>query len=262
MAVGPYWVGDKPNEALALSVVRSGQPVDLSIYSDATAVLTGPGDTAIDTTGTTLTLASDKVIVAWPLDRSLFLVPGPYTLQVRLTSETGASDQAFPVEFWVNSPEPYVDQAWADRRDVLTYTGVQVEGPLLMQAQGVIELFTGTSYAATLPANGFTLRARDRRHLKMAVAYQAAFMASQESVFARPGMQSVSQEGLSLNTGGNPEAWTLAPLAASALAQVTWRNGDRTTKVGRARRRVVDDEGDAGATPWIPTQQFIAGRRW
>lgn len=260
MAVGPYWVGDKPNEALSLAVVRGGLPVDLSIYTSATVTLTGPDDLAIDTAGVTATLATDRVVVAWPPDHSLFSVPGPYTLQVRLTADSGASDMAFPVEFWVNSPEPHADAAWADRRDVLTYTGVSVDAPTLMQAQGMIELLVGTSYAATWDdtLNRSRMKTKNRRLLKMAVAYQAAYLAQHEGVFSRSAVASMSQDGVSASVGDDTDGWVLAPLAKRALSQVSWR-GDRTIRVGPQRRggslAALQDawvRDEAGVTIWQP----------
>lgn len=260
MAVGPYWVGDKPNEALSLSIIRGGQPVNLSVYDGATATLTGPDDQPVDTEGMVLQLEADRVVVSWPQDRTLFAAPGPYTLQVKLTSDTGATDQAYPVEFWVNSPEPHSDAAWADRRDVTTYTGVTVDAPTLMQAQGMIELLVGTSYAATWDGtlNRTRLSAKNRRLLKMAVAYQAAYLAQHEGVFSRSAVESMSQDGVSASVGDNTDGWVLAPLAKRALSQVSWR-GDRTIRVNAPRRggslRAPESawtRDEAGVTIWQP----------
>lgn len=259
-AFGPYWVGDRPRDQVDVLLVREGNVPNLSGYTTATIALTDPDGLPVDITGTNVVLGADRVSIDWPSDRSIFAKAGYHLLQIALTGD-GIVDHTQVLTFEVYELNGSNGHSWASQRDVLTYTGMNVDPSTVMQAQGVIELHTGTSYAATTPANGFRLRARDARLLRQAVSYQAAFMATQESTFSRAGMASVSQDGLSLNTGGDTDAWTLAPLAKTALAQVSWRNGDRTTKIAKARHR-GDDEGDVGATPWIPTQQFIAGRRY
>jgi hypothetical protein len=255
--LGPYWVGDRPRDQVDVSLVLDANVTTLAGYDAATITLTGPDGLLVDTTGTTVTLGTNKVSIDWPGDRSLFTLPGWYSLQIALTG-SGVVDHTAAMTFLVQALTGA--PAWATPREVLTLTGVAVDHALVMQAQGVIELYAGTSYAATQPTNGGTgLGSRDKRLLRQAVAYQASFMAQQEALFSRAGMASVSQDGLAVSTGGDTDAWVLAPLAKAALKQVGWRGLDRSIRVGKGGRdgnlhqlesAWVRDE--AGVTIWQP----------
>lgn len=113
---------------------------------------------------------------------------------------------------------------WATKEDVLTLTGVAVNDSIVAQAQGVIDLHSGVP---ELPESD--LRPRDRRLLRHAVAYQAAFIASQPGLFGRAGVDSLNQDGISFNATSNnqgqsaAEVLTLAPLAGLAVRRLSWQ---------------------------------------
>ncbi len=108
---------------------------------------------------------------------------------------------------------------WADAGFTLAITGVTVSPEQLAQAQGVIDLTSGTTEDAAVD---LALRPRDLRYLRMAVAYQAAWMSTQIDLFARTEVSSLNQDGLQM-TPGHADALLLAPLARRALHRLSWR---------------------------------------
>lgn len=269
MALGPYWVGDKPLDAFSISVTRSGVPVDLSIYSSASVTLVGPDELPVDSSGFVATIANSQVVVAWPDEVTVLTAPGWYTFQVALISTSGALDHTQQVSFEVQAREPVVDSAWADRRDVLNFTGQEVTQGILMQAQSVIELATGVAYAESIDPTLGPLSARDLRKLKQAVAYQAAFLAQHEAVFSRAAVAGLSQDGVSINVGtvgGQTDqmALILAPLTKMALKALSWRRSGVSTlrascgPVRGGSLRALEDawlRDQAGVTIWQPLDQ-------
>lgn len=252
--IGPYWVGDKPRDSVEITIVRDGQPVDLDGYTGATIELRGATGTVLPTAGVVVDLdaAADVVTVTWPTTTSLFTEPGMYLLQVLLTG-ADTVDRADPIVIPVQEVQAASDAGWATVHDVLTLTGVEVSSGVLAQAHGVIELYAGSSWEATLDDDGVSgLSVRDRRLLRQAVAYQAAFIAPQEGVFSRAGATSVNQDGMAATVAG-PDAWVLAPLAARALKQISWTaGGDRTVHLRRGRRRRWDDDDTGVVAVWQP----------
>lgn len=106
---------------------------------------------------------------------------------------------------------------WATVDDVFRLTGVRADPDQVAQAQGVVDLYSGLT-----TANVDNVTARDGRLLKMATAYQAAFVASQVDVASRMGATSVQQDGASF-TVGSVDDLVLAPLARRCLAGLSWR---------------------------------------
>lgn len=112
---------------------------------------------------------------------------------------------------------------WATIDDVYTRTGVQTSPDVVAQAQGVVDLYSGVS--ALVDAD---LSVRDRRLLRSAVAYQAAFIESQPGLFGRVAVRSMSQDGVSFSVNESqgqpdPDALLLAPLAGRCIGSLTWR---------------------------------------
>lgn len=120
--------------------------------------------------------------------------------------------------------------AWADATYTSSITGVAVTADHVIQAQAMIELFSGVT-------EQYKLRARDTRHLKMAVAYQAAWVAGQIDVTTRSDVSQVTQDKMSF-TNANPDAAVLAPLAQRALKRLSWK----TNRSVRLRRPVDPNE--------------------
>lgn len=124
---------------------------------------------------------------------------------------------------------------WASIQDVATYTGVTVTDPQIVQAQSIIELFADTTEDAS--DNGL-IAGKNLRLLKMAVAYQAAWMLSSPDLFTHQDAQSVQQDSVSY-TAPHANASLLAPLAKRCVDRLSWKR-IRGLRVGPmvGRRRV------------------------
>lgn len=106
---------------------------------------------------------------------------------------------------------------WCTVVDVANLTGAQVDEYRLVQAQGVIDLYSGTTEQAAAE-----IAARDLYYLRMAVAYQAPWMEAQVDVFTRVDVKSLDQDGVRL-AYSHEDAPHLAHLARLALSQLSWR---------------------------------------
>src|SRR5690606_12174704 len=116
------------------------------------------------------------------------------------------------------------DMSWASAEDTLAMTGVQVTEDLLAQAQGVIDVFSGVTEGAEQE-----ISARNRRLLRSAVAYQAAWMVGQIDVMTRTDVSQLRQDGSEF-TAAHPDSLVLAPLAKRCLDRLSWR-GARSRRV-------------------------------
>mgnify|MGYP001613509152 CR=1 FL=1 len=105
--------------------------------------------------------------------------------------------------------------AWASADDVLTYTGEEASDGEVLRAQALIELFSGATYDAVVDSP------RNLRHLKLAVAYQTAWMKYHPDIFLNVDVDSVSQDGHS-HTPAHENAALCAPLATRCLRRLTW----------------------------------------
>lgn len=109
---------------------------------------------------------------------------------------------------------------WASVSDVNVVTGVTVTEAQLAQAQSVIELMTGrTADASSL------MKARDLHWLKMAVAYEAAWLPDKPDLLTQTDVTSYNQDGATANL--KADAQILAPLARRAMKRLSWR-GNRS----------------------------------
>lgn len=139
--------------------------------------------------------------------------------------------------------------AWADVSYTTSITGVVVTEAHLAQAQGHIELFSGVT-------EDYAVKARDVRYLRMAVAYQAAFVKGQIDLATRTDVSSVTQDEMSL-VYANQEAPVLGPLARHALKRLSWKT-NRSVRTPRPQDtlRQSDPEQefvtDTGGPPYRP----------
>jgi hypothetical protein len=106
--------------------------------------------------------------------------------------------------------------AWATLDDVFLRTGTAVDETTLVQAQDIIELFSGITFAST-----DNLSARNLRMLNRAVAYQAGWMPFHPDIFMNTDTDSDSQDGAS-SQPSHDNARLLAPFAKRWLARLTW----------------------------------------
>lgn len=139
--------------------------------------------------------------------------------------------------------------AWATVQQVQDITRVTVTEADVAAAQFVVELFSEVTEAYTLPA-------RDARYLRMAVAFQAAWLHTQIDAAARTDVSTVTQDEMSF-TYATPEAAVLAPLTAHALKRLSWK-GTRSVRVRSPEDadKALDPEEafvtDSGGPPYRP----------
>lgn len=105
---------------------------------------------------------------------------------------------------------------WASTADVTTYTGINVTAAQVEQAQAVIELF------ADVTEDSVTLAPKNLRLLKLAVAYQAAWITQHPDAFTSMDTTSVNQDQVSA-TFAHANSGILAPLAKRAIDRLSWR---------------------------------------
>lgn len=119
----------------------------------------------------------------------------------------------------MTSPAP-----WASVPEVEEITGTTVTDAQLARAQTMIELRVGRTAAVTS-----SLRTSALRWLKLAVAYQAAWMSAQPDLFTRTEVEQVGQDGVNVRFRDR-DAQLLAPLARRALKRLGWK-GTRSVHV-------------------------------
>jgi hypothetical protein len=241
--LGPYWIGDRPQETVEVEVTRNGEAIGLGTFVGAEAELSGPDGEPLDSSAITARIEGDVIAVNWPTAVSLFMLPGTYTLQVVLVGET-SRERVAVLPFDVRAVLLDTGTQWCTPRDVLTLTGKVVDTDDIERAAGIIDSYTG---AADLTVS--KLSTRNRRALRNATAYQAAWMAGQFDTFDRHDVTSLSTEQGSF-TPRDVTSMTLAPLAKTALRRTSW-SGSRTERVRpRNSGLLVRDPIISDAHPW------------
>jgi hypothetical protein len=130
---------------------------------------------------------------------------------------------------------------WATAADVLTYAAVSVDAAAVLRAQATIDM-----YAVRLPEDADRIGSRDQYWLKLAVAYQAAWQASQPDIFDR--LDVTATGGKQAAQQGTPTWMTLAPHASQALRCVSWMGSGSfhvraPSETGGIPREVYGDDG-------------------
>ena len=126
--------------------------------------------------------------------------------------------------------------------DVQRTTGVSVAADVLRRAQTVIDLLCGRELDD--PKLNERVNTRDLGRLKLAVAYQAAWMDAHPEVFSTMDVASIDQDDLNVKFRDDSEAQLVAPLAKMALSRVSWRKrGMASISVNSAfqQRHYVED---------------------
>ena len=121
--------------------------------------------------------------------------------------------------------------AWATVAETLTYTGITVTEAEVQQAQFIVELFCDTTEEAS---DAGLISSKNLRFLKMAVAYQAAWITEHPDLFTHVDVSTMLQDGLQF-TRGHENATLLAPLARRAINRLSWKR-NRSIKVKRPKR--------------------------
>lgn len=108
---------------------------------------------------------------------------------------------------------------WATVSDVATYTGVTATTSQVAQAQTVIEMFADTTIDASDAGN---ISAKNLRLLKLAVAYQAAWITQHPDAFTNVDLTNFNQDQVS-GTLAHANALILAPLAKRCVDRLSWK---------------------------------------
>lgn len=109
--------------------------------------------------------------------------------------------------------------AWATTAETLSYTGIAVSQDNIDAAQVMIEVFADVTEASSDAGN---ISPKNLRLLKLAVAYQAAWMTSQPDLYTRSDVGLMTQDGISF-TSPHANSGILAPMARRALDRLSWR---------------------------------------
>ena len=129
---------------------------------------------------------------------------------------------------------------WATTTDVTTYTGATATAAQLEQAQAVVEIFADTTTDAS---DAGTISSKNLRLLKLAVAYQTAWMIQHPDAFTNIDITQVQQDGV-VATMQHNNALVLAPMAKRCIDRLSWRRirslriGPMSDSGGRIPRRM------------------------
>lgn len=127
---------------------------------------------------------------------------------------------------------------WASIGETQAYTGIAVSQDHLTMAQGMIELFSDVVYNQTADASGAPIiGAKNFRLLKMATAYQAAWITEHPDLFTHTDIQSINQDGI-FYVHSNENSYLIAPMARRALKRLSWMR-NKTIRIRPSRNRVL-----------------------
>lgn len=138
---------------------------------------------------------------------------------------------------------------WVAVGEVAGITGKTPTQAQRDQAARILETTHGLIEAVDRP----DISDRDRYFLKLACAYQAAFVVDNPDLFSREDVTSASQDGESVSFR-NPDSHLIAPLARKAIRRLSWR-GRHTLIPGSAsvaRHVDVNSEAFDDSLPWSP----------
>lgn len=207
-------------------VITAGQGQTITVESDWYQYAGGP---AININGITLTVVDpNNVNEVTATAASGITNPSTgiydYTWTVPLTAPTGIHTATWTGTYnsqSISAAETILvttvsGDTWCTVADVLTYTGITVSTDTLAQAGATIDIQAGRSYGVDASRIG----SRDLYWLKLACAYQAAWLTSQVDMFSRI-------DALSLSAGRRmimlrDTALVLSPNARKALKRVSW----------------------------------------
>lgn len=132
--------------------------------------------------------------------------------------------------------------AWATTTEATSYVGVALTQEQVDLAQPVIDIYANITWVEDY--NIDLLKSRDLHLLKLAVAYQAKWMADQIDVLNRTDVVTVNQDGMSFRAS-HSDSLILAPLAKRALDKVSWRKARTLSPIpnrGRNSSRYTSDD--------------------
>jgi len=118
---------------------------------------------------------------------------------------------------------------WATAADVVTYTGTSLSTYPASAAALTLANTTITIYAGRTEAASAAMSARDLLFLKMATAFQAAWLCQQDDYLTRVNFESSTIDGESVKFSGEQQQ-NLASQARRALRNLSWK-GSRTLSI-------------------------------
>lgn len=124
--------------------------------------------------------------------------------------------------------------AWATVGETLTYTKLTVDEADVEAAQFMVEIFADVTEDAN--AN---ISSKNLRLLKMAVAYQAAWISDHPDIFTHVDVSTMLQDGVQF-TNAHANAGVLAPMAKRAIDRLSWKR-NRSVRIKRSRRSTTAD---------------------
>ncbi len=117
---------------------------------------------------------------------------------------------------------------WATTSDVPLYTGINATAAQVTQAQVLVEVFADTTEDAS---DAGSISSKNLRLLRLAVAYQAAWITQRPDVFTHLDMTAIAQDGVNA-TMQHHNALILAPMAKRCIDRLSWRR-TRSLRIGR-----------------------------
>jgi hypothetical protein len=197
---------------------------------------TFPGGVPLDLTGLTLTIVDPSALTEVSADTTsgitnpatgiylyTWAVPSSAPIGVHVATWSGTSGST-PVTATEAIDVTAVGSTWCTVADVLTYTNTTVADAVVARAGADIDVQCGRPFdvfVANLPA-GYVcqIAAIDLHWLRLACAYQAAWIPSQPDLFSRSDVIAVGRG--KANVLFTPTAMTLAPKARVVLDRVSW----------------------------------------
>lgn len=235
MTIGPFYVDDVPGVALAVSITRNGDVIDLENYDSAVArLVNSDGETSL--WGSTPVIDIEDNLVEVPAPPSTpFPEAGVYSLFIQLiTDPTGV--ETFFIDY-IRVLSLTDRNSWATASEVYSITGATIDDSVILDAQGVVETFCGRTFSGSSSNTAF--KQKDLSWLMKAVAYQAEWMPEQPGYKSRHNIKEVIQDGQNVvyvgsSEAANPALLMLAPLAFRAIKNLSWM-GTRSVRFAPPR---------------------------
>lgn len=222
-----------------------GQAVTLTAEFFQSGVLVDPAGVTVevkDPSGVVEVAATSTGVnrVAVGIYQYSWSVPAAAPLGNHVALWAGDSGASTVTDLVVVQPASSAPTAtWCTLDDVVTFTNTSVTGPVLLQAGAMIDVAAARPYAVDHTRIG----SRDLYYLRLACAYQAAWLAAQPDMFQRMDITSLGQARSITQFAAN--AMVLAPNAKKALKRVSWLKS-RSLHV---RSPFTDGQGAIGMDP-------------
>lgn len=122
--------------------------------------------------------------------------------------------------------------SWASISETQSYTGIAVSQDHIDMAQAMIELFADVIYDQS-----DKISTKNLRLLKMAVAYQAAWIVDHPDLFTHTDVTSINQDGI-FYVHAHENAYLIAPMARRALKRLSWMR-NKSIRVRPSTNRLI-----------------------